>query len=182
MNKNILEAAMYLYNEKGLHFTMQDLCDYMHIAKKTIYKMYPSKEDLLVDIVDSGFEEIHRKKKEIMESDLPTVEKIRRAVIALPEEYMTMDFHRMEEAEGKYPRLLEALSRNLETNWEPTIALLEQGMEEGVIRNINIPVFRVMVTSSIEAFLQNKDIDMSYPELLEEMMNILMEGICDAAD
>ena len=61
-----------------------------------------------------------------------------------------------------------------------TIALLEQGMEEGVIRHINIPVLKMMLEASLEQFFQ-RDIliqsKLSYGEALEEVVNILVDGI-----
>ncbi len=175
---DILNSALHLYQQKGLHFTMQDICDDMHVAKKTIYKQYASKEDMLVDLVESAFEEIQACKKEIIESDLSTAEKIRRVVIALPEQYLTLDFRGLEDAKEKYPRLAKCLKHNLTANWDPTIDLLRQGAEEGVIRDINIPVFRMMVTGSIEAFLEEGSAAVTYQQALQDMMDILMEGIC----
>ena len=43
----IIENAITQYRKKGLSFTMEDIAKDMHIAKKTIYKFFPSKEALL---------------------------------------------------------------------------------------------------------------------------------------
>mgnify|MGYP000429396910 CR=1 FL=1 len=40
----------------------------------------------------------------------------------------------------------------LETGWETTIALLEQGMQEGVIRPVRIPILKMMLEASLEQF------------------------------
>ena len=58
--------AMQLFRQQGLHFTMQQVAEPLHISKKTIYTVYPSKEALLLDMVDHAFAEIHRCKQEIL--------------------------------------------------------------------------------------------------------------------
>ena len=45
--------AMQLFRQQGLHFTMQQVAEPLHISKKTIYTVYPSKEALLLDMVDT---------------------------------------------------------------------------------------------------------------------------------
>ena len=49
--------AMQLFRQQGLHFTMQQVAEPLHISKKTIYTVYPSKEALLLDMVDHAFAE-----------------------------------------------------------------------------------------------------------------------------
>ena len=61
-----------------------------------------------------------------------------------------------------------------------TIALLEQGMEEGVIRQVKIPILKMMMESALEQFFQ-RDIlvrhNISYHEALDEVVTILVDGI-----
>lgn len=42
----------------------------------------------------------------------------------------------------------------LETGWETTISLLEQGMKEGVIRPVKIPIVKMMLEAALEQFFQ----------------------------
>ena len=48
-------VGMELFRRDGLRFTMQQAAAMMHISKKTIYAVYPSKEALLLDMVDDAF-------------------------------------------------------------------------------------------------------------------------------
>ena len=66
---------------------------------------------------------------------------------------------------------------HLETNWEPTIALLEEGMRLGAIRPVPIPVLRQMITASIECFLTRSESGVSYADTLAAMIDIIMNGI-----
>ena len=72
------------------------------------------------------------------------------------------------------------MEERLETGWEGTIALLEQGMREGVIRKVSIPIVKMMLEASLEQFFQ-RDIlirnDLGYMEALEEVVSVIMDGI-----
>ena len=136
--------AMQLFRQQGLHFTMQQVAEPLHISKKTIYTVYPSKEALLLDMVDHAFAEIHHCKQEILAGSGTLQEKLRAV------------------------------------GWEPTMALLEQAVAEGVMRPVSLPVLRQMITASIESFLADRSLAESgvqYVAVLEEMISILLEGV-----
>ena len=178
--KVICVAAMDLFRQEGLRFTMQQLAQKLHISKKTLYTCYASKEALLLDMIDDAFGAIHARKRAILAENLPLEEKLRRVIIALPEEYAATNLCRMEELEEKFPAAAERVRLHLETGWEPTMALLEQAMREGVIRPVSLPVLRQMITASIESFLADRSLAESgvqYVAVLEEMISILLEGV-----
>ena len=73
--------AMQLFRQQGLHFTMQQVAEPLHISKKTIYTA--SKEALLLDMVDHAFAEIHHCKQKILAGSSTLQEKLRAVIIAL---------------------------------------------------------------------------------------------------
>lgn len=172
--------AMKLFRRHGLHFTMQQVADGLHISKKTIYRVYPSKEALLLDMVDYAFEEIHRSKDEILRGNGTLEEKLRRVIIAMPEEYTALDLRQMKELEDKYPVVAARVRSQLENGWEPTMTLLEEAVEEKVIRPVSLEILREMIIASIESFLSDRttaEKGVSYPDVLKEMISILLEGV-----
>ena len=68
----------------------------------------------------------------------------------------------------------------MENGWETTIALIEQGIEEGVIRPVKIPIVKMMLEAALEQFFQ-RDIllrnEISYMDALDEVVGILVDGI-----
>ena len=58
--------------------------------------------------------------------------------------------------------------------------LLEQGMAEGVVRKVSIPIVKMMLEATVEQFFQ-RDIliqsGLSYLEALDEVVSILVNGI-----
>lgn len=177
LRQRMIGAATTLFQVEGLQFTMQKVADVLHISKKTIYTVYPSKEALLVDMVDTLFADIHREKRERMAAPVPIEERIWSVMVALPEQYRALDFRLLGELDEKYPAVARRVREHLETNWEPTIALLEEGVASGRIRPVSIPVLRQMVTASIESFLAGGENGASYTDTLAAMMDIIMNGI-----
>ena len=43
--------AMQLFRQQGLHFTMQQVAEPLHISKKTIYTVYPSTVQAEFDVL-----------------------------------------------------------------------------------------------------------------------------------
>ena len=55
LQKNILDATLRVFDQKGLKFTMDDLAKELSISKKTIYTVYDDKEALFLAMVDYIF-------------------------------------------------------------------------------------------------------------------------------
>lgn len=178
--KVICVAAMDLFRQEGLRFTMQQLAQKLHISKKTLYTCYASKEALLLDMIDDAFGAIHTRKQAILAENLPLEEKLRRVIIALPEEYAATNLCRMEELEEKFPAAAERVRLHLETGWEPTLALLEESRQAGLLRDVPFDILRTMIAGSIEAFLRDDTLSaQEYANALETMIDIFLEGVLE---
>lgn len=177
LRTQILDAAAELFQAEGLSFTMQQVAAALHISKKTIYTVYSDKEALLMGMVDMLFEKIHRRKAELAALPLPLEERLRAVIIALPEEYAALDFRQLDALEEKYPAVAARVRRHLETGWEPTMALLEQGIAEKRIRPVNLTVLRRVLTAAFQQLLSGANDGSSYAAELDDMMDIFMNGI-----
>lgn len=178
----ILEAAITQFQIKGIKFTQADVAAQAGISKKTIYQYFKSKDEMFLSMVEYVFEGIKERERQIAENpNLSTVDKIYQIVIALPDRYENIEQRHLYDLQTRYPQLYHGVVKHLESDWELTIALLERGMEEGVIRKFSIPVLKMMIEASIAHFLDSdkfESMNLTYHQALEEMMSILMEGIC----
>lgn len=180
LRERLRAVGMELFRREGLRFTMQEAARAIHISKKTIYAVYPSKEALLLDMVDDAFAHIHARKQAILDGPGTLTDKLRAVIIALPEEYTALDLQQMDLLDEKYPRVAARVRQHLETGWEPTLALLQQAMEQGVIRTVSLPVLQRMISASIESFLADRTLEQQgipYAGALDEMMDILLDGL-----
>ena len=182
----ILEGTIKVFNKKGLKFTMDDIAKTLGMSKKTIYKVFCDKESMFYAMVDYMFDCIKESERHIVEdASLSTLKKIRKVLGVMPEGYRDVDFRKLYQLKDKYPAVYRKVEQRLETGWEETIALLEQGMAEGCIRQVPIPLVKMMLEASLEQFFQ-RDIliqsKISYLDGLDEVVGILMDGIAVHAD
>lgn len=178
--KKIIEMAEKLFVQNGLNFTLDDIAKELHIAKKTIYKSYSSKEELLNAMVDNGFSKIQENKQKILKSEIPYLKKLRAMMIGMPDSYTLFDFRELETLYDKYPNVYMNLQSHLESDWQPVIELIEEGIEKGKLNEISIPILKIIITSTIESFLSTtnlKENKISYNDALNQMMDIIMKGI-----
>lgn len=181
LRETILEGTIKAYCEKGLKFTMDDVARVLGMSKKTIYTVFKDKESLFLTMVDYMFDSIKEsEQKLLLDENLSTIEKIRKILGVLPDGYKDLDFRQLYLLKEKYPTTYKHVEERLETGWETTIALLEQGMREGVIRDVKIPILKMMLEASLEQFFQRDVLiqsKISYKDALEEVVNILVDGI-----
>lgn len=181
LKETILEGTIQAFNEKGLKFTMDDVAKVLGMSKKTIYKVFRDKESMFYAMVDYMFDSIKESEQAILEDEsMTTIEKVRKILGVMPEGYKDVDFGQLYSLKDKYPAIYKQVEIRLETGWETTIALIEQGIQEGVIREVNIPIVKMMLEASLEQFFQ-RDIliqnHISYMEALDEVVGIIVDGI-----
>jgi AcrR family transcriptional regulator len=181
LREEILKTALVLFNEKGLKFRMDDIANELHISKKTIYKIIPDKKTLFDQMVDTIFDSVKEEERLMLEDEsASTMEKLTKTLGAMPDQYYNINFQNLYVLKEKYPKIYAHVQERIETGWEQTIALLEKGMEEGVIRKISIPLFKTMYQATLEQFFQ-RDIlvenGISYMDALEEVVTLMVEGI-----
>ena len=181
LRETILQGTIKAFNQKGMKFTMDDIAYILSISKKTIYTVFTDKEQLFLCMVDYLFDNIKISEQQVIEDkNLSTLEKIRAILGVMPESYKEIDFRQLYLLKDKYPKIYAQVEKRLETGWETTITLMEQGMKEGVIRKVQIPIVKMMMEASLEQFFK-RDIllkqEISYADALNEVVEILVEGI-----
>ena len=101
-------------------------------------------------------------------------------MVVLPDSYQTLDWTRLQGVEEKYPVVYRRIRQRLETGWEPTLDLVRQGVEQGVLRPFEPGLFRAVVEGAIEHFLSSDALEregLGYVQAMDGMMDLLMEGI-----
>lgn len=183
IRKDISEACVVLFNEHGMKFTMDDVAKMCHISKKTMYLLYSDKDELFLKMVDFLFDKIKQSEEAVYnDPTLTTIEKIRKILGVMPDGYQELDFAQLYSLKDKYPAIYKEVEARLETGWEKPIALIEQGIKEGVVRPVSIPIVKMMLEASLEQFFQRDVLvrnRISYNKALAEVVSILIDGISE---
>ena len=177
----VLRGTVQIFHRKGIKIAMDDVASDNSTRKTAIYTVFPDKESLFLDMVDFMFDGIKESEEAVCADEaLSTLEKIRKILGVMPESYRNIDFRQLYTLKSKYPIIYSRVEERLETGWEKTIALLEQGIREGVVKQIPIVLVKTMLEATIEQFFQRDVLirnEISYVDALQQIVNIIVDGI-----
>lgn len=181
IRSEILSATIPVFNKKGIKFTMDDVAKEVGISKKTIYTVFADKQELVYDMVDYCFDSIKESEERVMKNaGLTTIEKLQAILGVLPDGYKDIDFAQLYILRDKYPRIYSRVEERLESGWDTTIELLRRGMEEGVVRQIDTAIVKVMFEATLEQFFRRDVLvknKISYSDALAQVVDIICNGI-----
>jgi AcrR family transcriptional regulator len=176
----IIDATIEEFNNKGMKFTMDELAKRLHMSKKTIYKIVTDKNELVIDAINYCFDLVKKEETKIInDPSLDIVEKLRRTIICLPDRFTNVDWRKVSAAVEGNSKIYEEFKARIDNDWEPTFGLLDEAIRQKKIRPVNKELFKIMVEAGLEGVLMLCDTsqDETYEERLEEMINIVMQGI-----
>ena len=181
MKKNeMTEATVKCFAKDGLDFEMSSVAEELGISLKELEEAFPTKEELMLATLEKGFVDIQKEKERILALEIPTIEKLKKVMSAMPDQYGIVDFRKLERLKHEYPRVADALMEELEANWQPIFDLIDEGIINGEIRKISTVVFQTMFNATLNAFLTSDilmDNGIEYYSALAEIVEVLIEGV-----
>ena len=182
LKTDIMQACVLLFNKKGLKFTMDDVAKQCHSSKKTMYLIFNDKEELFLAMVDYVFDNVKLSESEVVsDKTLSFEDKLRKLLGVLPEGYTEIDFTQLYSLKDKYPNIYAKVALRLESGWDASIALIEEGKKQGLIRaDVHTEIIKMMFESSLEKFFQSDVLvknKISYNNALKEVVNIIVDGV-----
>lgn len=116
--------------------------------------------------------------KIIQDPDLDIKEKLKKIIISLPDN--KINWRQIYLIKEKCLEIYDKVTKRLETQWGPTIELLEMVIKENKIISVSIPILKTTISSTIRTFISTSllsDNNIEYEEALKEMADIIMNGI-----
>ena len=184
--RNGLKERILEYSEKEFYANgvrkvkMDNIANYLSISKRTLYEIYPTKEDLLLECLkkhDKTYES--RVEQYIEESNPNAIEIIIFSYKMKLEHFLQLNPLFLEEL-CKYKRVIsyfDARDKERDSNFE---WLFNRGVEEGFFRkDLNPRIISNMFTISLKEAIDNelyKEFGMEY--LFRDIVFTLVRGIC----
>ncbi len=143
--EDIIAAAAKVFQTKGYHAaTVQDIADAVGILKGSLYHHVKSKEDLLYLIVKEPIAGMYQRMSEIVASELPAGEKLRRAILTHLEAFdrhyphLFVYLHEREEMKRRFREQFKLSPKHYERGWQQ---ILREGVKSGEFRaDLDVPV------------------------------------------
>jgi AcrR family transcriptional regulator len=83
---DILQAAALIFSQKGFHATsMQDIADAVSLQKASLYHHFPSKQDILIELLNHALDIIIERLEEVTSQPISPEQRLRQAMIAYME-------------------------------------------------------------------------------------------------
>ena len=181
MKERITQEAIFLIQQKGVSFTISDLAKNLGTSKRTMYQHFSSKDDIIDSIIENLILQIKNKEEEIFHDEsLSLPEKITQVLICVPEEFSTMDIRLLADLKRLHYNQWVKIDDFLKQEWDLVVKLMEEGIETGVLREIDSQLFIELYLGAINQIYQpsfSLKSNLTISEILKSVMDILLNGI-----
>ncbi|WP_314590028.1 TetR/AcrR family transcriptional regulator [Paenibacillus terrigena] len=181
MKKRIMQQAQQEIYKSGFRFTMADMAKQCGISTKTIYQWYPSKEELIRDLVQHAIDEIKVLEQAILNDQmLNSMEKLKALLVMLPQDFQFFDMKRLYELQRYYPEVWEYLNSFMEEQWDGVDQIVAEAQTEGLLGTFNRMLFIQLYLGGLNRLMEQayvNQIGLTIREALHEMVDMMIDGI-----
>lgn len=179
----ILASAEDRFMSQGfVKVTVDELAEDLGMSKKTIYKFFPSKEDIMRGIMRMNMRRVERQVTQIVESDAPFDRKFTEFLSLLARLTSKFSKQLQKDIQRHLPELDQEIDRfRREKIFGKLIPMFQQAKAEGFLReDANVEVFMLVFTHAIQGIMVPSVLaqhSFSAEEAFRQLFRILFEGI-----
>ena len=183
IRERIIAAASERFTEEGLsRYPVEEIAAGLGISKKTFYKHFTSKEELLLVVTERFLEGIRRQFHTIIEGEAPFLEKLELLVTFLGQRLSRLSRPMMRDLQRHSPRIwarVEEFRRErISTDFK---GLLLRGVAEGYIRkDVDIDLFLLAFIGAVEAVINPSVLAeqrSSVKEIVRSIITVFLRGL-----
>jgi AcrR family transcriptional regulator len=180
-DKIIEQLEDKLFKEGFYKTTMDEVASELGMSKKTIYKFFPSKEDLIRAIAKHFMNRMRSKIVPALNSDKNAIEKLAELIKILAGASEKISTKRMEEMKRHFPQIWNEIdSFRTKMMFENITKVINQGKAEGLFIDYPTSIVMNMLVSSVRSvvnpdFILNNNF--SIIEAASTSFKILIGGI-----
>lgn len=183
LKERILDYSRERFFEEGFQaVSMDEIAAGLGISKKTFYKYFPSKDDLLRQIAERTMAEARAMMHKLLASDLTFIEKLDRFSVLIGTQLSKTSRALARDIRRYAPELWHRIERFREERIQDVFSrLFEQGVREGFVRpEVNKRIFLLAYRAAINNIINPAvlaDEPFSFQEALHGIVSIFFRGI-----
>jgi AcrR family transcriptional regulator len=188
LRERVLEHARQLFLDRGFSkVTIDEIASDLGISKKTLYKFYPSKEELLRASLHSMMRSAGWELERIISSDKPFVEKLAATMMTMGNYICKLRRESVVDVQRFSPSLWKELDKFRQQHIvSRLVGMIAQARDEKIFRpEVNEQVLVYMLVGSIQGAINPEVLSnqsFSAAEALQCIFTVLFEGaLTDAA-
>ncbi|MEW6275906.1 MAG: TetR/AcrR family transcriptional regulator [Bacillota bacterium] len=181
IKEKILQTMKNLAARKGFSaVTVDELAAACGISKRTLYRYFQSKEEIVEKVLEELMTGIDRRAEEIFTGPASPPEKLRAMAGAVAEGARFMEPHVFHDLQRRYPHLWEKIDRFRAGRLHRLEQIYREGCCLGYFREVNFDVLFTAFLASLRAvvtpaFFINHAV--SLPQAIETLQEIFLHGI-----
>lgn len=184
IERSILESAYSLFLEKGYrHTTMDDIANSLSMSKKTLYKYFPGKLELLSASFEILKTKLTAKVEAILENKyIPFPLKLKSTLAVIATHLAPINPELFEDLREYAPEIWEELRIYInESAYIRFQKLINQGVDQGLVNpRINVSLMVMLYAAAVQSLLDPKFIS-NFPEGITKQMTLSPSQIFDQA-
>ena len=182
MQEQIIEQIEEkLFREGFYKTTMDDMASELGMSKKTIYKFFPSKEDLIRAISRHFMNKMRKTIIAALNTDKNAIEKLGELIKILVTAFQKVSSERLEEMRKHFPALWNEIDKfRTKMMFENITKVIDQGKSEGLFLDYPTVIIMSVLVGSIR-YVVNPDFiannSFSFIEAAQYTFKIIIGGI-----
>lgn len=181
LRARVTNAAIELFQENGVRFTMDELARRLRMSKRTLYEQVGTKEEIIEYVIKEAFASIKAAEAEIIaDPDLDVLTKLKRVLTVTPTRKELVDPAAIADLREAYPAMYDLIVHNLSTGWEATLELYDQARVEGRVRDVHPALFREVLLATMQRMLDDDLLavtGLSHEDALAEVVDVVFRGL-----
>ncbi len=183
--QDLLATARELFFKHGTkRVTIEEICEKAGVSKMTFYKFFRNKEDLSIRMLSQINDRILGEQDEIMNRDIPFIDKIRGIVNHLIKTHEELGDIFLDEMWGSNEDFLIFFNTLKKGSYKLVSDFIMQGQSEGVIRKGLKPEMILYLFDIFQGMLNSdrmREIAPDPHERLDSILNFIFYGIIDSS-
>lgn len=178
----IIETTENIYAANGFYrTTMDDIAKELRVSKKTLYKHFKSKDELLHCVVDQIMETLSNDIEKVIGGDLNSVERLYLLTNTITKRMTKISEKWLDDLRVYKPNLWEEIEKfKNKTGTKNILRIIEQGKKEDLIVNEPTEVIATIIMASVHAVVNPEFIlknDISRKNASQTAMKMVFNGI-----
>lgn len=176
-------AAEWFYRYGFSKVTMDELAEKMAMSKKTLYKYFASKDDIVKELVDSTIKLMEVRCSSIAHnSEIDLVDRLKQMMTFVAMQYSKIGKSLLEDLQKNAPHIWKQIDAHRRENILVNFGnMLKEGQEKGIFRKDIDKDLILLIYSNIVQNIINPDVLVQIPysaaQVFEAVSKILYEGI-----
>lgn len=185
LRQRIIDRSSEMFFKQGIKsVTMSDIAQDMGISKRTLYEVFPNKEELLEVILNEHMCKADKEMGDYLSGSENVIDTLMRIYARQLGEMQTMNKSVVFDLRKYYPQIYKKVNQQHRKNIDSFIPLFTKGIEQGLIRkDINVEILLWVLGTQFKSLMEanwSSAQEYSIREFVREIILTFTRGIATA--